>query len=87
MAGTIYPGKGTFHAPGVDVGGVSAGTVGSAPEFACRDRGPEDEHWAHAFGAPCGRCGLLLEEGDYARRRASGDWVHERCPAPTTPPA
>jgi hypothetical protein len=81
MAKSGRTGERAFQGPGADVIGISAMSVGSAPDFTRRDRGPEDEHWAHAFGAPCGRCGRLLEEDDYARRRPSGDWVHERCPA------
>jgi hypothetical protein len=43
------------------------------------DRGPDDEHWMHAFGQICAKCDALMEEGDFVRRRGSGDWVHERC--------
>lgn len=61
---------------------ANAVTVAHAPDFVRHDRGVEDDHWARALGAPCMRCGLLLEEYHYARRRASGGWVHESCPAP-----
>jgi hypothetical protein len=43
------------------------------------DRGPADEHWMHAFGQLCAKCGALMEEDDFARRRGTGDWVHEPC--------
>jgi hypothetical protein len=29
----------------------------------------------------CGRCGQPIAAGQDARRRASGAWVHESCPA------
>ena len=60
---------------------ANAVTVAHAPDFKRHDRGVEDDHWARAFGAPCGRCGLLLEEHDFARRSAAGAWVHEHCGA------
>ena len=34
-----------------------------------------------AAGHPCGRCGQPIARGQDARRRASGTWVHESCPA------
>ena len=61
---------------------ANAVTVGHAPDFVRHDRGGEDDHWARALGAPCVRCGLLVEEHDFVRRRGSGGWVHESCPAP-----
>jgi hypothetical protein len=63
--------------------------VAHAPDFVRHNRGPEDEHWAHPFGAQCARCGHLMEEGDFARRRGDGSWVHERCPVrlPVVDPA
>jgi len=60
---------------------ASSDTVAHAPDFARHDRGQEDEHWAHAFGQPCARCGRLMEDDEFARRRADGYWIHERCPA------
>lgn len=36
---------------------------------------------ARAAGSRCGRCGHLIAAGQDARRRASGAWVHESCPA------
>ena len=65
---------------------ASATQVAHAPDFVRRDRGDIDDHWARAFGAPCTRCQQLLEETDYARRRANGEWVHERCPVRYEPP-
>lgn len=34
-----------------------------------------------AAGSRCGRCGRPITAGQDARRRASGAWVHESCPA------
>jgi hypothetical protein len=59
---------------------ADADTVAQAPDFVRHDRGHEDEHWAHAFGQPCARCGQLMEDDEFARRRADGYWIHERCP-------
>ena len=36
---------------------------------------------ARAAGHRCGRCGRPITVGQDARRRASGGWVHENCPA------
>jgi hypothetical protein len=36
---------------------------------------------ARAAGQRCGRCGQPIVAGQDARRRASGAWVHENCPA------
>jgi hypothetical protein len=36
---------------------------------------------ARAAGERCGRCGRLIASGQDARRRVSGIWVHESCPA------
>jgi len=36
---------------------------------------------ARAAGRHCGRCGRPLAPGQDVRRRASGTWVHENCPA------
>ena len=59
---------------------ANSDTVAHAPDFVRHDRGVEDEHWAHAFGQPCARCGQLMEDDEFARRRADGFWIHERCP-------
>jgi hypothetical protein len=56
-----------------------------AAEGVWPDRGPADEHWMHAFGQLCAKCGFLMEESDFVRRRGTCDWVHERCvPRPLT---
>ncbi len=34
-----------------------------------------------AAGNECGRCGQPIRAGQDARRRVSGAWVHETCPA------
>ena len=36
---------------------------------------------AGVAGSDCGRCGQPITAGQDARRRASGAWVHENCPA------
>jgi len=36
---------------------------------------------AAGAGHRCGRCGAPIAAGQDARRRASGAWVHETCPA------
>jgi hypothetical protein len=36
---------------------------------------------AGVAGHECSRCGQLIQEGQDARRRVSGAWVHETCPA------
>ena len=40
-----------------------------------------DDAQAGAAGRECGRCGAPIGEGQDARRRVSGAWVHENCPA------
>jgi len=68
-----------------DLAGVEATSASSAPDYVRHDRGPDDEHWMHAFGELCEKCGALMEEADYVRRRGSGGWVHERCPVRLSP--
>jgi hypothetical protein len=65
---------------GNDLAGIQANAATTAPDFVRHDRGDEDDNWAHAFGTPCARCDYLIEEGEWVRRRGSGDWVHQRCP-------
>ena len=36
---------------------------------------------ARPAGQRCGRCGRPMAPGQDVRRRASGTWVHESCPA------
>jgi hypothetical protein len=36
---------------------------------------------ARPVGQRCGRCGLPVAPGQDVRRRVSGTWVHENCPA------
>jgi len=40
-----------------------------------------DGNAARAAGERCGRCGRTVASGQDARRRVSGSWVHETCPA------
>ena len=35
---------------------------------------------AHAPGQVCERCGQVITDGQDARRRLDGQWVHEECP-------
>jgi hypothetical protein len=66
-------------------GGVGVPVTGSGPIGL--DPGPADPALAvsgtsaRAAGHPCGRCGRPIAAGQDARRRASGAWVHENCPA------
>ncbi|HET7311314.1 MAG TPA: hypothetical protein VFJ17_08315 [Mycobacteriales bacterium] len=63
--------------------GGGQGAAGG-PDFVRNDRGDADDHWSHAVGEQCSRCGAELGAGDYVRRREDGGWVHESCP-PTAP--
>jgi hypothetical protein len=40
-----------------------------------------DGNAARAAGQRCGRCGKPMALGQDVRRRVSGTWVHESCPA------
>ena len=40
-----------------------------------------DGNAARAAGQRCGRCGQPTAPGQDVRRRVSGTWVHESCPA------
>jgi len=40
-----------------------------------------DGNAARAAGQRCGRCGQPIAPGQDVRRRVSGTWVHESCPA------
>jgi len=40
-----------------------------------------DGNAARAAGQRCGRCGQPMAPGQDVRRRVSGTWVHESCPA------
>jgi len=61
--------------PVTDSGPIGMGPGQAAPAQALN--GPA----ARAAGSPCGRCGQPIAPGQDARRRASGAWVHENCPA------
>ncbi len=39
------------------------------------------DHAARAAGRTCARCGQPMAADQNARRRITGDWVHESCPA------
>jgi hypothetical protein len=45
----------------------------------------QDGGLAGAAGHDCGRCDRPIRAGQDARRRVSGAWVHETCPAPDLP--
>ena len=51
-----------------------AGQPGNAPAGL-------DGNAARAAGQRCGRCGQPMAPGQDVRRRVSGTWVHESCPA------
>jgi hypothetical protein len=40
-----------------------------------------DGNAARPVGQRCERCGRLIAPGQDARRRVTGPWVHENCPA------
>jgi hypothetical protein len=40
-----------------------------------------DSTLSGAAGRECGRCGCVILAGQDTRRRVSGAWVHETCPA------
>jgi hypothetical protein len=40
-----------------------------------------DRNAARPVGQRCERCGRLIALGQAARRRVTGPWVHENCPA------
>jgi len=48
---------------------------------AAPDGNAADGNAARAAGERCGRCGQTVASGQDARRRVSGSWVHETCPA------
>lgn len=58
--------------------GGGQGTTGA--DFVRNDRGDADDHWSHATGEACAKCGVELTEGAFVRRRSDGGWVHEGCP-------
>lgn len=43
--------------------------------------GAPDGAVGQVTGRWCGRCGQPISPGQDARRRVSGTWVHESCPA------
>jgi hypothetical protein len=60
--------------------GFPAGSPGNpgcaaSSELAATGPGPD------AAGANCSRCAGQISAGQPARRRRTGDWVHEDCPA------
>ena len=65
------------------------GGLGLAVTTSCRawpsqlDAAPAgpDGNAARAAGQRCGRCGLPMTPGQDVRRRVSGTWAHESCPA------
>jgi hypothetical protein len=63
--------------------GARGGAQGAAGanDFVRNDRGEADDHWCHADGESCARCGAELKAGDFTRRREDRSWVHERCPS------
>jgi len=59
----------------MEMGGPKSHLIGpaSAAEMA--------EHYAHATGQQCPRCGRVIEADQIARKVGDGDWVHDMCPA------
>ena len=41
---------------------------------------PTDSNAATAPGMICELCGTVIRPGQEARRRVSGEWIHEACP-------
>jgi hypothetical protein len=41
---------------------------------------PTDDNAATAPGKVCELCGAVIKAGQEARRRVSGEWIHEACP-------
>ena len=39
-----------------------------------------DDNAATAPGKVCELCGAVIKAGQEARRRVSGEWIHEACP-------
>lgn len=68
-----------FCPGGVGVPVTSSRPVGLGLEQAAPTA--PDDHAARPVGQRCGRCGHLIAPGQDARRRISGTWVHENCPA------
>jgi hypothetical protein len=51
------------------------------PDFDEGDVLTGEDNAAHAAGKICVRCDQQIDADQAARRRISGDWVHETCPA------
>ena len=65
-------------------GGLGVAVTTSRPAWPGRPDGAPSApagNAARAAGQLCGRCGLPVAEGQDVRRRVSGTWVHESCPA------
>ena len=70
-------------------GGAGVPVTGSGP-IGLAAAGPQpdgtepagtDDNAARAPGKRCGRCGQPISARQDARRRVSGGWIHEACPA------
>ena len=65
-------------------GGLGLAVTTSRPDWPGRhDAAPSalDGNAARAAGQRCGRCRQPMAPGQDVRRRVSGTWVHESCPA------
>lgn len=65
-------------------GGIGLPVTSSRPiGLGLEDTSPAglDGNAARAVGERCGRCGQPIAPRQDARRRLSGTWVHENCPA------
>jgi hypothetical protein len=58
-----------------------AGHAMTEPDFDELDGLAGEDNAAHAAGKICVRCDQQIEADQPVRRRISGDWVHETCPA------
>jgi hypothetical protein len=50
-------------------------------DFAPASSGPDEDHELHATGKTCARCHRTIGPTEDVRKNASGEWVHEQCPA------
>jgi len=65
-------------------GGLGLAVTTSRPDWPGQhDAAPSalDGNAARAAGQRCGRCRQPMAPGQDVRRRVSGTWVHESCPA------
>ena len=49
-------------------------------DFNKPNEGAGEDHFAHAPGKNCKKCGRQIDAGQPARLRGEAEWVHESCP-------